>query len=131
MSLPVTLAEPTTDIRDWLRGAGLAVGARVFCDGFPKGVTLPAVGFSRIGGPLVDMVDQGLYGFEVRAPTMPAAKTAAYELAELLTNTVQLDLTDVRIAGASIAALNPITDPDDPSLYRMVLTAQITTITTS
>jgi hypothetical protein len=32
------------------------------------------------------------------------------------------------MAGGSIASMNPIQDPDNPAVYRFVVTAQITTI---
>lgn len=129
MTLSVTLVDPSSKIRDWLRTQSLAVGVRVYCDGFPKNVTLPAVALSRLGGPIAQMVDLGLYGFEVRDDTAPGVKAAAYELAELLTNTNQEQIhATVRLAGASISALNSITDPDDPTLFRMVVTAQLVTV---
>lgn len=128
MSEAATIVDPSTDLRDWLRGQAVAgLAARVYIDGFPKGVTLPACAFSRIGGPIVSPIDQGLYAFEVRAATAPAVKAAAYALVSLLESTGRTDLGDVVFCGATTAALNSIADPDDPSVHRMTATVQITT----
>jgi hypothetical protein len=132
MTEAVTIVDPTTPIRDWLRGQSLAVSTRVYCDGFPKNLVMPACAFSRIGGPISNVFDLGLYQFDIRAETMPAAKTAAAELMTLLLSTFEEELSPspngVRMGGASIASSLPIIDPDDPSSYRMTVTAQITTI---
>jgi hypothetical protein len=132
MTESVTLVEPTTPLRDWLRTQTLTSGARIYCDGPPKGVTLPAVVLTRIGGPVQMVMDLGLYQFDCYGETMPDAKSAGYELATLLSSTFEQQLSaspdGCRMAGGSIASMNPIQDPDNPAVYRFVVTAQITTI---
>lgn len=128
----VTIVEPTTALRDWLRTQSLTVGQRIYAGGLPKGVALPAIHFQRIGGGTDEQVDQGLYQFDCKAAKASDAAEVASELASLLLSTGRVDLSDdVRMAGAQLAALVPIVDPDNESVFDMTLTAQITTLSRS
>lgn len=127
MTEPATIVDPSTSLRDWLRTAGTDVAARVYLDGFPKAVTLPAAVLSRIGGPIASPLDIGLWALEVRGATQPETKTAAYELVTFLESAAPETLDDCRFCGATTASLNTVSDPDDPTVYRMTATVQITT----
>lgn len=135
MTYPVTYVEPTTVLRDWLRTVTAVtdvVSTRVYAGGLPADATLPAIVVTRIAGGLDGAVDLGVYDFDCWGSTHPAAATVANALVGVLatlSGTQPLSST-VRATGGTVQAVLPQPDLDDPTLYRIVVTAQVTTIHT-
>lgn len=126
-------AEPTTALRDWLRGASAItdlVGQKVYANGLPDGATLPALVITRIGGGPSLPIDIGLYQFDCWASTGSGAKALVDALV------VQLYSTP---SGAAAGAVTYGGAADDPEILwqpddlgntpRYVVTVQIVTKT--
>lgn len=128
MTTSWTLAAPTSALRDWLRGAGLSVDARVYAGGLPADATLPAVVLHRVSGTFDGPIDVGVYQVDCWAATGPAAETLAYEVASLLVSTAPTDVGAVRVAGTVVESVAAVPDPDDPDVYRYTVAAQVSTV---
>lgn len=135
MTVSTVVTDATTPIRDWLRAlAPDPIGARSYVGGLPRSVTLPAQFLERVGGPITETIDVGLYQFDCRGATAPAAKAAA---AAVCTALLQLQPRTtvaghaVVLDGAVVLSSLTLPDPDDPSVHRAVVTAEVTTRTTT
>lgn len=130
----VTLTEPTTLLRDWARATSTVtslVGQRTYAGGVPKGAGYPALVVTRIGGGLDGPLDVGTYRFDCWAVTAPGAAQLAGVVASWLASQGPQPLSGgpVRFCGANVTSAFPVPDPDDPSIYRFTLTAQVVTTT--
>ena len=133
MTLTVPFTEPTTKLRDWLRGlaAVQSVAAqRVYAGGLPKTPTLPAVTIRRIGGGLDGPVDLGLYQIDCWATTAPDASAVASVVGAQVESVGLTDLTGVSLCGGTVQSVNYI-DTTTPDLYRYSLTVQLVTRTST
>ena len=128
------VTEPTTAIRDWLRGLSLTVAGRVWAGKLPEGPTLPAVVFYRISGTVNEIFDVGFYQLDCLAETPVAAASLAGEIQTALVGAT----TPASLAAVTEGELvllgwfdvngRPDFDPD-PKFCRYIVTAQATTIT--
>jgi hypothetical protein len=132
MTYPVTIVEPTTLLRDWLRGLGLSVDTRIYAGGLPQDPTFPAVVIYRVGGSIVDYQDDGDYQLDCLAATPVLSAQLAGEVASALISGPYP--TSVGAAttlhGWYGVSLLPDYDPD-PDRARTTVTAQATTITST
>jgi hypothetical protein len=131
MTTAVTIVEPTTLIRDWLRTLDLSVGGDVYAGGRPSTEPVPAIVVFRVGGGIVDYQDDGLYQFDCLAGNARTANALASELVSaLISAATPLALsTATSLRGFYGVQLLPDVTPD-PDLQRTIVTAQATTITT-
>lgn len=136
--MTVTVTEPTTSLRDWLRTHADIVAAlptdgagkrTVYAGGLPATPSLPAVVLNRIGGDVDDLgVDSGLYQFDCWADTASAAGTVAGVIQSLLLNTTTTTIASgLSVDGASIESSIYFPDPDSPDTHRYIVTAQVVT----
>lgn len=127
MSETFTFTEPTTALRDFLRG--LLTDA-VFAGGLPKNTT-DGVVITRIGGP-VELVDDGLYQLDcwsTRSTTAAAlAGRVVSALAAAPRQVIDADTGLVFCGLGAVSALS-LSDPTAPDRYRTVVTAEICTLT--
>lgn len=131
MTTAWTIPAGTSLLRDWLRDAALACGARVYAGGLPDTVTLPALAIHRVGGGIDEPLDLGVYQFDAWAATGPAAESLAYELVSLLISTAPTDIDGTRFAGATVESVVAAPDPAVPDQYRYAVTAQVVTVPTT
>lgn len=125
--MTVTVIEPTTALRDHMRGVtGLGVGVRVYAGGLPAAVVFPAVSFFRVTGG-AGVVDEGEYQFDCWADSAPSAAQLASDVAGWLINLIPVDIGAVQLCGATVDAMFPVVDPDDPDIHRYTITAQVVT----
>lgn len=125
----IVIVEPTTLIRDWLRGLALSPGAHIYASGRPASEPLPSIVIWRVGGGPVDYQDDGIYQFDCLAANAKAAAALASELTSaLLSATLPVALSDeTRLDGFYGVQMLPDFDTD-PELARHIVTAQATTI---
>jgi hypothetical protein len=134
VSYPVAYTEPTTAIRDWLRAEATitaVVSDRTWAGGLPSTYTLPAIVIHRVGGGLDGPVDLGVYQLDCLASTSTGAATVANAVVSFLSSSsgrVALSST-LRFGGATVQAVTPIQGLDDPDIHRIMVTAQVVTLT--
>ena len=128
----IEITEPTTLLRDWLRGKSLSVDQDVYAGGRPSSEPLPAIIVFPISIGVVDYQVDGLYQFDCLAGKPIDAANLAAELVSLLVSQTQpFTFTDTTTKVHGFYNIDQIPDLDpDPDLSRTIVTAQATTTTT-
>ncbi|HEY1119886.1 MAG TPA: hypothetical protein VGE43_19380 [Acidimicrobiales bacterium] len=123
-----SFTEPTTALRDWLR---TILDDDVWAGGLPRGATTGIV-LTRVGGPIVAPIDDGLYQLDCWATTAPAAAALASRVVTALAGegrqTIDVD-TGLVWCGLGAVSLLSLSDPAAPDRYRTVVTAELPTLT--
>lgn len=129
MTEAAVFTEPTTALRDWLRT--LLSRADVYAGGLPAS-TVEGIVITRIGGPWLSPIDDGLYQFDCWDTTAPAAAASASALITALDAASQTVIdaeTGLRFCGTGAVSALSLSDPSAPDRYRSAVTAELVTKT--
>lgn len=125
MSETFTFTEPTTALRDFLRGL---LDDDVWAGGLPKTAT-DGVVITRIGGSL-DVLDDGLYQLDCWSTRSTSAAALAGRVVTALAAAPRQTIGDELVfCGLGAVSVLSLSDPTAPDRYRTVVTAEIPTIT--
>lgn len=134
--------EPTTQLRDWLRavkvnglvlseGGDFSTPFGVYAGGRPTDADPTCIVITRIGGAVVEPIDEGLYQFDIWAPTITFVNGLRDVLVMVLTGAPPGPIGgQIRFGGATVVSSNAVPD-QDPSLQHLVVTAQVVTLRTA